>query len=109
MFEEIVSILLRPVLNALGEQTRILNLQFGAIMADVQQLQQAVTDLQTSLTAALDRVAEDVQHLKDDHGIDPTAIDPIIQQIDAAKQSLDALDPDADFPAEEPPPASTTG
>lgn len=102
MLEEILTILYRPIIDRVAAAQQSITQQIGVIMADAAALQQAVTDLKTSLGTALDRVAEDVAHLREAQGVDPAALDPIITQINDAKASLDALDPDPDFPAAPP-------
>lgn len=101
MLEEILSIIFRPI-------TTPMNYQIGALVATVEEIRDQIagqiTDLKTSLTAALDRVAADVAHLQETLDVPPETFEPVVTGIAEVKASLDALDPLADFPAPEPPP-----
>lgn len=73
-------------------------------MATAEQLQQQITDVKDSLTAAIARVEEDVQNLRSQTGgIDPADLDPISQGLADLKNNLDALDPDPSNPPQQPP------
>lgn len=62
-----------------------------------------IEEVKTSLSNALDRVAADVEALKSQSDIDPSAFDSVTQGLDEVKSSLDALDPVPDA-VEEPTP-----
>jgi hypothetical protein len=87
MLDRILAILYEPITERLE-----------ALMATVEQLQTQLADAKTSLQDAIGRVEDDVQHLKDNAGIDPADLDPISQGLADLKAATDALDPDPDNP-----------
>lgn len=94
MLEEVIRIIARPIIEPLE-----------ALMASAEQLQQQLTEVKDSLTAAIDRVDEDVRNLQSQSGgINPDDLDPISQGLAELKANLDALDPDPDNPPQTPTP-----
>jgi len=89
MLEQIFAILTKPITDRLEE-----------LMASVEQLQQQMTEAKDSLQAAIGRVEEDVEKLKQDLAdkIDPASLDGISQGLTDLKSATDALDPDPDNP-----------
>ena len=69
-------------------------------MASVDELKQQVAETKESLQAAIGRVEEDVEALRDkvESGIDPADLDPISQGLADLKAATDALDPDPSDP-----------
>jgi hypothetical protein len=97
VLEAIIRIITAPIIDPLE-----------AIVASVEQLQEQITDVKDSLTAAIGRVEEDVENLKNQSGgIDPADLDPISQGLSDLKTNLDALDPDPSNPPTDPNPDPT--
>lgn len=89
MLADIIRIIAAPIIDPLE-----------AIMASVEQLQEQVAEVKTSLQSAIERVEADVNALKDraDEGINPDDLEPISQGLAELKSNLDSLDPDPNNP-----------
>jgi predicted nucleic acid-binding Zn-ribbon protein len=93
VFDELLSVLFRSV-------TEPIHNRLEALMASVEELKGQMVGAQESLQAAIGRIEEDVQALRDraESGIDPADLDPISQGLSELKNNLDALDPDPSNP-----------
>jgi hypothetical protein len=91
VLNEIIRILAAPIIDPLED-----------LVASVEQLQQQLTEVKESLTAAIARVEADVENLKGQTGgIDPADLEPISEGLASLKSNLDALDPDPDNPPQQ--------
>jgi outer membrane murein-binding lipoprotein Lpp len=74
-------------------------------MATAEELSQQIAETKDALQAAIGRVEEDIENLRNQTGgIDPADLDPISSGLADLKANLDALDPDPDNPPTEPTP-----
>jgi outer membrane murein-binding lipoprotein Lpp len=94
VYDEILNILLRPITERIDR-----------LMATAEELSQQIAETKDALQAAIGRVEEDIENLRNQTGgIDPADLDPISSGLADLKANLDALDPDPDNPPTEPAP-----
>jgi len=94
MLERILAILFEPITTKLED-----------IVATSEQLQQAIDNLGQRLEEAKGRITEDVAQLRLllEERIDPDELDPVIEQLNRLSENVQAIDPEPNFPPENPP------
>jgi uncharacterized coiled-coil protein SlyX len=72
-------------------------------MATVEQLSDQIAALTTALAQTKVKIDEDIAHLRSliEGAVDPADLDPIIAQLNALTESVQAIDPDTSFPPAE--------
>jgi uncharacterized protein HemX len=94
MLERILEIVFEPITG-----------RIDTLMTAIDQLNQKIETLKTSLSEAKARIDEDIAHLRSllEDRVDPADLEPIITQLDQLTQTVQAIDPDTAFPPENPP------
>jgi DNA repair ATPase RecN len=95
VLEELLEILLRPVTTRLE-----------GLMATVEELNAKIDSLSAALDDAKTRITADVDELRRllEGSVDPAQLDAVVARLDSITETVEAIDPDPDFPA---PPAPT--